>query len=193
MQNRPYASISLAVATLIVTFLAPAFDSSIYGVNGNPVQWMSFMPSGPFRHNGVSLLLAPFLHVNLQHLGINLLLFLPVALMIERKLSGKSLLADFLAIHVLTMVVLVLSAHTFSIGTASFVGLSHIVTGLYAYWSLRQKKYSLMVFALAILLTGFWQDQNPLTILAHGLGLVSGIMLFGAGQLRRVNRSERPH
>lgn len=185
MKTRPYATITLILLSLIVTLIAPAFDSSIYGVNGSPLQWWSFMPTDPFRQFGLTLLLAPFLHINFEHLLINTILLVPVGLMIERKLSAKHLVLSFLGIHLLAMMLLIASSIFINLSTASFLGTSHIVVGLYAYWAILNRKFSLLIFAAGVLIAGFWQNQNPLTILAHGLGIASGVILFGLGRLRR--------
>lgn len=185
MKTRPYATISLIVLSVIVTFIAPAFDSSIYGVNGSPLQWWSFMPAQPFRQLGLTLLLAPFLHLNTEHLLINTILLVPVGLMIERKQSAKHLAITFLSIHLLTMVLLIISSTFGNLSNAYFLGMSHIVAGLYSYWALVNRKFSLLIFAAGILIAGFWKNQNPLTLLAHGLGIASGVILFGLGRLRR--------
>lgn len=185
MKTRPLATLSLIFISLLVTFLIPAFDTSLYGVDGNPLLWWSFLPSDPFRQFGLTLIVAPFLHMNFSHLVINTVLLVPVALMMERKLSGKSLLLSFSGVHVLSIILLLITSLFIDLSKSSFLGTSHIVVGLYAYWALANRKFSLLVFALGVLLVGFWQDQNPLTILAHGLGIVSGIMLFGLGRLRR--------
>jgi membrane associated rhomboid family serine protease len=185
MKTRPLATILLIALSLLITFISPAFDTSVYGVNGNPLQWWGFMPAHPLRQYGLTLIISPFLHLNFAHLLINCILLVPVGLMIERKLNGIKLMIYFLGIHFFTLILLVVASTLMSLGQASFLGISHIVVGLYAYWGLVNRKFGLLIFTIGVLVAGYWQNQNPLTILAHGMGIVSGFILFGMGRFRR--------
>lgn len=183
MKYRPLITILLVLTSIVVTLGAPAFDSSLYGVNGHPVEWLSFSPGLPFRHLGLSLFLSPFIHLNTLHLFTNLAFLIPMALMMERKRSGRFLAMFFFSIHFVVMLTLVGIENLFPSGGNAFLGSSHVVVGLYSYWSLSQKRYGLLFFTLLIIAAGLWENQNPLTLLAHTLGLFSGILLFVLGRL----------
>jgi membrane associated rhomboid family serine protease len=162
--------------------MAPIFDSSIYGVNGHPTEWLSFLPSSPFRRMGLSLIFSPFLHINFQHLLTNMVFFTPVAMMMERKRSGVFLALNFFAIHFQVLLLLVVVNLFFPLYGKAFLGSSHVIIGLYSFWSLTNKKYGMLFFAFLILAVGLWQTQSPLTLLAHGLGFMVGIELLLLGR-----------
>jgi membrane associated rhomboid family serine protease len=182
MKTRPLATISFILLSIIITFMAPIFDSSIYGVNGHPTEWLSFLPSSPFRRMGLSLIFSPFLHINFQHLLTNMVFFTPVAMMMERKRSGVFLALNFFAIHFQVLLLLVVVNLFFPLYGKAFLGSSHVIIGLYSFWSLTNKKYGMLFFAFLILAVGLWQTQSPLTLLAHGLGFMVGIELLLLGR-----------
>ncbi len=183
MQKKPWASIILVLLTMIVTFMAPVFDTSVYSVNGHPTEWLSFLPESPFRHYGSGIFLSSLLHMNATHLFTNLFFFTPLALMMERKTSGGYLILKFCALHLLVLLGLVLTHILFPLQGKGFIGMSHLVVGLYAYWGITQKKYGFLFFALAMIGIGLWLDQSPLTHLAHSLGLASGLCLVFLSKL----------
>lgn len=178
------------MTSIVITFGAPAFDSSLYGVNGHPVEWLSFSPGSPFRHLGLSLLLSPFIHLNALHLFTNLAFFLPVALMIERKRSGPILALYFFSIHFMVLLTLVGIENLFSLEGKAFLGSSHIIVGLYGFWSIANKKYGMLFVALVMIAAGLWENQSPFTLLAHGLGLIGGLLLPAADRLRSKLRPQ---
>lgn len=190
MNHRPLATISFILISFAVTLMAPIFDSSVYGVNGHPTEWLSFLPNDPFRHMGLSLVVSPFLHINFQHLISNLFFFAPVAMMMERKKSGFFLILHFFLIHSQVLLLLVMVNFLFPIGGKAFLGSSHVIIGLYTYWSLASKKYGMLFFALLILGVGLWQSQSPLTLLAHALGFIVGVEILLLGRLRDKLRSK---
>lgn len=163
--------------------MAPIFDYSVYGVNGHPTVWLSFSPDSPLRHGGLSWIVSPFLHLHFEHLITNMTLFVPVAMMMERKKSGKFLLLKFLSIHTLVLLALMFVSPFYPLSGKAFLGSSHVVIGLYCYWGLANKKYSMTVLALVILGIGLWQSQSPLTLLAHVLGFLIGFGILVTGSL----------
>ncbi len=193
MNHRPAATISLILISVAVTLMAPIFDYSVYGVNGHPTEWLSFLPGDPFRHNGFSLVVSPFLHINFQHLLTNLIFFAPVAMMMERKKSGFFLALNCFLVHSQVLLLLVMVNHLFSLDGKAFLGSSHVIIGLYTYWSLANKKYGMLFFALLILGVGLWQSQSPLTLLAHTLGFIVGVEILLLGRLRDKLRSKSSH
>lgn len=190
--NRPVATISFILTTLAVTFMAPAFDSSFYGVNGHPTEWLSFLPEDPFRQSGLSLLLSPFLHINFLHLMTNMIIFIPVALMMERKKSGSFLALNFFLIHFQVLLLLVLINYVFPLHGKAFLGSSHVIIGLYTLWGFSNKKYGLLAVPLLVLAIGLW-DSNSLSLLAHALGFVVGVELLFLGQIWSKLSSKRTH
>lgn len=188
MNHRPVASIALILLSFAVTFIAPTFDSSFYGLDGHPSGWLSFSPQDPLRHMGLSLILSPFLHVNLIHLMTNVIVFIPVAMMMERKKSGSYLTFQFFLIHFLVLILLVLSNLLFPMGNKAFLGSSHIITGLYTFWALANKKYGLLVLPLFIISIGLWENQS-LTLLSHSLGFFAGVIFLILGRLHEKLRS----
>lgn len=190
MKNRPIATISFVLFSVLVTFVAPIFDSSLYGVNGHPSEWLSFMPSMPFRHMGLSLILSPFLHLNFQHLVTNTILFIPVAMMVERKNSGRNLALNFFLIHFQVLFFLIFVTLFYPLEGKAFLGSSHVIIGLYSFWSITNKKYNLLYFSILILAVGLWQDQSHLTTLVHVLGLLTGLELSVFCRLRSKLRSK---
>lgn len=188
MKNRPITTICFIAVTFLVTFVAPIFDSSLYGVQGHPTEWLSFLPNAPLRHLGASLLFSPFIHVNFEHLMINLFFFVPMAMIIERKRSGTFLLFSVSLIHFQVLLALFVLSSIFPLEGKAFLGLSHIIVGLFSFWSLTNKKYGLLFLALLIIGVGQWQSQNELTLLAHGLGLVFGVELFFLGRFQNKQR-----
>lgn len=183
------ATISLLAAATIVTLLSPVFDSSVYGVNGHPTEWLSFLPSAPFRHGGLSIILSPFIHLNLQHLFMNLIFMAPISLMIERKENKWFLLGTFFILHFLVLASLMfVPAH----GKA-FLGMSHTVLGLYMFWGLFNKRPGPIVLALVMLGASLVESQNMMATVAHTSGAAMGFVLWGAGSLWKKFRSHRSH
>ncbi|GEM_PF-1386128 len=187
MNMKPIATISLSLLIIAFTFTAPLFDTSIYSLNGHPTQWMSFMPSSPFRSMGLTLISSPFIHLNFEHLLVNLFFLIPIGMMIERKKSKFYLASLFLIVHLQVLLFLVLIDTFYPFQTKSFLGCSHIVIGLYSFWFLKNKRYGSLLIAVIILIAGLWQTQSPLTILAHGLGLLGGLLILFFERLTRVN------
>lgn len=177
MKYRPFVSLSFILLSFIVTVMITILDTSIYGINGHPTQWLSFTPHEPLRHMGLSLLISPFLHINFMHVLVNMILFIPLALMIERKKSGKFLAVAFFLNHTLVLLLLVLVDLFFSLKGKAFLGSSHVVVGLYTFWALYNKNYALLFWPLLIIGVGFWEPQ-PLTLLTHSLGLLAGVKIF---------------
>lgn len=188
MQKRPYVTIALTLLSLAATFLAPAFDSSIYGVDGNSLEWLSFNPSSPFRHTGAGLIGSAFLHINIRHLLTNMIFFIPVGMMMERKESGFFLAKTFSLIHFQVLVALLLVHFLFPLTNRSFLGSSHVIIGLYTYWALTTQKYGLLLGPLLVLSLGLW-DEGHLSLLAHVLGFLAGAHLLLLGRLWRKFRS----
>lgn len=182
MNYRPLVTMALVLTSLIVTLVAPIFDSSFYGVNGHPTEWLSFSPDAPLRHYGLSLIFSPFLHISFLHLLTNMVVFMPVAMMIERKKSGSNLILRFLFIHFKVLIILVIVNALFPLGGKAFLGSSHVVVGLYTFWALNQKKYGMLLVPLLVLGIGLW-DFSSLTFLAHILGFLVGVGLFFLGSL----------
>lgn len=137
---------------------------------------------------GLSLLLSAFIHINTAHLLTNLAFFLPIAMMVERQRSGLFLAGAWFFIHFLVLLTLTGIAVLFPLGGNSFLGSSHIIVGLYGFWSLERKKYGLLFFALLIISAGLWENQSPFTLVAHFLGLLGGLLLFAIGHLRNKSR-----
>lgn len=191
MHTKPIATISIILLFIAMTFVAPIFDTSIYGVNGHPTDWMSFMPSSPFRHMGIGWISSPFIHLSLEHLAVNLFFFIPIAMMIERKKSATYLGFLFLVIHFQVLMALVLIDQFYSLEDKGFLGSSHIVIGLYSFWFLHNKRYGLFTVTLTVLVSGLWQSQSPLTTLAHGLGFLIGIVTLIFSHFIAVTRFKR--
>jgi membrane associated rhomboid family serine protease len=183
MTKKPIATISLILTSIITTIAAPIFDYSIYGINGHPTQWLSFMPSAPFRHYGMGILGSPFIHLSLEHLATNMILFIPIGMMIERKKSGSFLFYKFGLIHVLVLSALLIIQVGFSFEGKSFLGSSHIVLGLYCYWSLTNKNYFLLFWTILLIVLGLWQSQGLETLMSHLTGMFVGCLLFAIGKL----------
>ncbi len=177
MNYRPVVTIVLILVSFLATLVAPIFDSSFYGENGHPTEWLSFLPTVPLRQSGLTLIFSPFLHINLSHLLTNMVILLPVALMIERKISGRKLILFFSLIHFQVLLLLVLADVFMSLEGKAFLGSSHIVIGLYTFWALNQKKYGMLFMPLLVLGIGIW-NSHSLTFLAHMLGFIVGVELL---------------
>lgn len=190
MKNRPLASLALLALAVLVTFVAPIFDSSLFGVKGHPTEWLSFLPNAPFRLGGLTLFFSPFIHLNPEHLFTNLVMLVPISLMIERKRSAAFLIACFFIIH--CQVLLYLWAISFfdAWEGKAFLGMSHVIVGLFSFWSLTNKKAGLFILALLVLGLGQWQAPNTLTFLAHFLGILTGIELFFLSSLYHRTRTK---
>lgn len=182
MNNRPVATISLILMSIAVTLAAPAFDSSFYGFNGHPAEWLSFSPAAPFRHMGMGLIFSPFLHIHFWHLLTNIVVLTPIALMMERKKSGLYLVLQFIVIHLQVLFMLTLIHSVFSMEGKAFVGSSHVVAGLYTFWSLDRKNYRLLILPLSVIAIGLW-DSNTLSLIAHALGCLAGLVLLFINRL----------
>ena len=192
MKQRPLITISLILISLVITLMAPIFDNSIYGFNHHPTEWLSFSPNAPLRHWGLSLIFSPFLHMNFVHVLTNMIFFIPVGMMIERKESGRFLAVSFVLLHALVLLLLVMVNLFFSLEGKAFLGTSHVVIGLYTFWSLKTKNFALLFWPLFIIGWGLWEPQ-PMILLAHTLGLFAGIKLFFWSRLWDKFRSQRSH
>jgi membrane associated rhomboid family serine protease len=177
MKQRPYATLGLILASLVVTATAAIFDGSIYGVESHATDWLSFSPAQPFRQFGLSWLLSAFLHLNINHLVTNLVILIPVALMIERKEKASHLVAISTLIHLMVLISLIIWQFFSTLQGKSFLGSSHLILGLYAYWSLYQRRWNLMILPTGVIIWELWQNQSSLIILAHILGISSGLIL----------------
>ena len=189
MNNRHFFTLFFIILTLAINLLIPVFDDSLFGVQGHPTQWLSFMPAEPLRLFGGSLVLSPFLHLDFKHLLINMVFFIPLAMIIERKKSGRFLALSFLVIHVEVLLLLIVTHFFWSLEGKAFLGLSHIIMGLFSYWALINKKYILLVLVSVVITISQWQTENPLTLIAHASGLVAGVELFILGHLWDKSRS----
>lgn len=191
--KRPILTITISMSCILMTAMAPLFDSSIYGINGHPTLWMSFMPSNPLRLLGLGLITSPFLHINLEHLIVNTFFLVPIAMIIERKYSSLYLLKLFFSLHALVLLQLVLVDTFFQLNGKSFLGCSHIVIGIYSYYFTHEKKFGLLAIPFTVILLGAWQGQGVLTTLAHTLGLASGVCAVYLNIFFNSLRSNRPN
>lgn len=186
MKFRPYASLVLIFSCLFVTILSQAFNTTLYSFDGSPAKWLSFSISDPLRYNGLTLLSSPFMHVSASHLLVNLFFLGPVALLIERKESGPFLMKTAGFIHLLVLILLILTAPP----QYAFLGASHLICGLYTYWGLRERQWSLLFVAVMFIGVGVWEGQSLGTLLAHLSGAFAAILLLIIGHLRRKVRSQ---
>jgi len=182
MSYRPVATIIIILISFAVTFMAPVFDTSVYGINGHPTEWLSFLPSTPWRHKQLSLFFSPFLHINFLHFINNMVMFTPIAMIIERKKSGFFLILTFFSIHFHVLLLLVLINVLSPMGNKTFLGSSHVIIGLYTFWSLSNKKYSMLFWPLLVIAIGLW-DGHSLSLLAHVLGFIVGVEHLLIGRL----------
>lgn len=178
MKNRPVVTITFILMTLLTTFLSPVFDSSVYGINGHPAEWLSFLPTTPFRHYGLGLFFSPFIHLDAAHLFMNLIFFVPVAMMIERK-EEKSLTYIFFIVHFFALSMLFVAAQISPMNQKAFLGMSHIIMGLYFFEALKTKSKGLLFFALCLSGLSFWFTGDAYRNLSHFSGAAAGIILFG--------------
>ena len=124
MNKKPIATISFILLSIAGFFIAPIFDYSVYGVNGHPNEWLSFLPNSPLRNMGLSLIFSPFLHINFAHVMSNLIFFIPVAMMMERQKSGIILTINFCLIHFQVLFLLFLLGLIAPIGDKAFLNVS---------------------------------------------------------------------
>lgn len=176
--HRPAFTILFVLITVLFTYGISILDTSLYGVQGSPLEWLAFKPIEFNQLFTLSALASPFVHLSTQHLLMNLLLFVPVSMMIERAQGIKFLLALILFIHFQVYLLLIVCHYWINLSGFAFLGLSHIVLGLYGFWALYRKNIGLTVLALAIIIIGKWQGQDNLTLLAHILGYMIGVELF---------------
>ena len=176
--TRPYLTIFILFCCLIITYGIGALDTSLYGVQGSALNWLSFRPDSFKNLLSLSLVISPFLHLNTTHIVMNFFLFIPISMVIERSYGPKQLALLFVSIHVQVLLFLLLSHYWISLEGKSFLGLSHIILGLFGYWALSKKNVYMTFFALSIIALGKWQGQDNLTLLAHVLGYLVGVELF---------------
>lgn len=188
MKNRPLATISLILGATLMTMMAPVFDSSVYGINGHPTEWMSFMPSAPLRNSGIGILLSPFIHMNWQHLLTNMIFLTPVALMIERKAGRGYLWLRFFLLHLFVLSALYAAQFIIPMEGKAFLGASHVVTGMFTFWGLTTRSKGMLFLSIAMVAGSAWQSQDSLTIAAHLTGATMGIMLFVVSSLLKKLR-----
>ncbi|MGE3609493.1 MAG: hypothetical protein AB7I27_07895 [Bacteriovoracaceae bacterium] len=193
MKNKPVATISILILTVLITWIAPIFDSSLYGVNGHPTEWLSFYPAHPLNHFGAGLFASPFLHLNGQHLFTNLILFFPLAMVIERKESALFLLKFFILFHFQILLMLICLNEVIPLEGKYFLGSSHIILAFYSFWGLSQKKWFLLGFSLLALMIGYWQGQSHLTTWAHAIGIFVGIETLFLSSFWNKIRPKRSH
>lgn len=193
MNKQPIATISLSLLIIAITTLAPLLDTSIYALNEHPTMWMSFMPSTPLRYMGLTFVSSPFIHLNLEHLAVNLFFFIPIGMMVERKKTRGYLLLLYTVIHLLVLLSLAFIDNFYSFQMKSFLGSSHIVIGLYSYWFIKNRKFGSLLMTIIILIAGLWQTQSPLTILAHGLGFFAGVVALFTQRLTRLKNVKSSH
>lgn len=185
--------LTLVAVCTILTLVVEGLDGSYFGVTGDARQALSFMPTAPLRLGGLTMLLAPGIHLSLSHLGINLLLLVPLALIIERKHSPRMLFTNLAIIHFLALLGLWLASFALNLEGRGFLGLSQVVIGLYAFWGLRTRQWSYFLIALSVLLAGLAQDQSGLVVGAHALGLCAGVLLFLLHRLQLRAHAKRSH
>jgi membrane associated rhomboid family serine protease len=193
MKQRPYGTLSLILLTIIVTAASALFDGSLYGVEAHPADWWSFSPTAPMRLWRLTWLLSAFLHLGPSHLVTNLFILFPVAMMIERKKGPAHLLGMSALIHLLVLGGLLFGISLWSLQGKAFLGSSHFILGLYMYWGILQRRWSLLLLPAGVLLWGVWQDQSSLILLAHILGTLAGVGLGVGSHFREKLRLQRPN
>lgn len=193
MKQRPFGTLSLILTSISVTAASAIFDGSLYGVEAQASDWWSFSPTAPMRLWGLTWLLSPFLHVGLAHLLTNLFILFPVAMMMERKDGWPSLVLMSTLIHFIVLIGLFLGAGLWSLEGKAFLGSSHFILGLYMYWGIIQRRWSLLLVPAGVLFWGVWQDQSSLILLAHVLGAVVGALLGVSGHIRAKLRLKSAH
>ncbi len=191
MKQRPLVTIGLILFCLLVTLMIPTLDTSIYGFNGDPLSWLSFSPTDPWRIWGLSILLSPFVHLNLWHLFTNLIFLVPLALIIERRRSPAQLVIILVCIHLAGLLCLLALGAGIPLEGKLFLGSSQVLAGLYTFWALEEKKFAYLLIPGGILLSGLWQGQDQLTILAHGAGVIGGVLLIFSNALRKKLGAKR--
>ncbi|PIP96460.1 MAG: hypothetical protein COW00_10470 [Bdellovibrio sp. CG12_big_fil_rev_8_21_14_0_65_39_13] len=190
-QTKPFLTLFLLFCCLFVTYGIGALDTSLYGVQGSALGWLSFSPESFKNLISLSLIVSPFLHLNTGHLLMNFFLFIPISMVIERSYGPKILSLLFIMIHVQSLLLLIVSNHWINLEGKFFLGLSHVVLGLYGYFALSKKNLFLTFFALSIIAIGKWQGQDNLTLLAHVIGYLVGVELFVIRRSWEKFRSQR--
>jgi membrane associated rhomboid family serine protease len=188
MKRRPIITLILLILSAGGTLIPPSFDSSLFGIKGAPLSAVGYSPIHPLRLFGGTILLSPFLHMNLEHFFMNALAFIPISLMIERKTSLREYAGAFCLIHLLTMILLTLLSLLGVGEKAIFMGLSHVVVGLFSYLSCKESKKSLLIFPALVIVAGWCVGQSKLTLFSHVFGILSGILL---GSFRRLELKKR--
>lgn len=141
------------------------------------------MPEFPFRNQGITLYLSAFVHMGVEHLLINMVFFIPLAMMIERKYSGKHIILIFFSLHLMTLSLLSILHFVMDLRGTAFLGMSHIVVGLSAFWGLLNKRYLILGISFLFLIVGYWQEQSTLVQMSHLCGLLSGVLLMARRSL----------
>jgi membrane associated rhomboid family serine protease len=193
MKPYPFGTLSLLILAILVTAGVSIFDQSIYGVESHALGWLGFTPSAPWRYFGLSWILSGLMHQDFSHLITNLIILIPVAMIIERKLGSSSLVAISIFLHVMVLVSLILCHQFYSLENKSFLGTSHLAMGLYVFWGIHQKKWGLLILPAGVLIWGLWVNQGPQIMLAHLMGVGAGVLVVTLGQLWRKIRSQSSH
>lgn len=171
MSKRPWLSIFFLVFTPAMNLFIRSLDASLFHESGSPLLWLSFnsTPSGTLW--GISLLSSLFLHYDFTHGLINLLFLLPILMVLERRYSKANCLALILGIHFSVLLALML-LHFLLLPPHSYLGLSHVVIGLYTHQAIEQRKKTLFFLALMMVVSSAL--STPLSLAPHLLGLMAG-------------------
>ncbi len=173
MRKRPWLSIFFLVFIPVMNLFIRSFDVSLFHETGSPLHWLSFNPSATGPIWFVSIISSFFLHYDFTHGLINLLFFLPMIMVLERQYSKLRCLGLIFGIHLMVLLGLMLM-HFFYLSTQSYLGLSHVVIGLYVHQAIVQKKMTLFFLALLMLATSAM--GSPSSLIPHFLGLIMGAL-----------------
>lgn len=185
------ATLTLLLLCVLATLLGQGLDGSYFGVTGDALSGLSFMPAAPGRLAGLTTLSAALVHQDLTHLLVNLLLLAPIVLVLEKKHGGHATALLVVGLQLLVLLTLLLGHAVMDLSAFAFLGASHLTLGLYAFWGLTEKRFLALGMVAATLAAGFFQQQSSATLMAHALGASAGLCL-GLVALVRLQRPRRP-
>ena len=140
---------------------------------------LSFNARQPWRLMGSTLLSSLFIHFNLAHFMQNFLFFTWFGFLSERFLGWKNFIGLILLSHILPLIFL----GSFLTGDHYFLGASLAATGLFIFFTINRRKWSLLIIGVLVLVAyPIYEGSDINSTYAHALAIITSGLLTFMGQ-----------
>lgn len=162
------------------------YASTLFGMNAGESfsSYFSFSPAHPERLSGISLLTYPLVHMSFEHWASTAVLWMALALSIDKRVGGRGLIKQVLLL-LFYAVVSLLMALSFLLPWAPHAGDADLVLGLSAVvffqlgllLLLRPPIYVWFLAPVMVYATFFLSEGSALSRWGHSAGLLLGLIV----------------